>query len=128
MLAAFFTIVIANTYMWFGGQGYCTFDFALHESGDEISQVEIVLRPRFDANDTATGLTDLPDETIAVPQIGGPHANWSLSERIETDCGVKGFDIVSARGFINGKSTDLIAAGMIEITTYEPLPIGVGGR
>lgn len=125
MLAAFFSIIIANTYMWFGGQGYCTFDFALHESKSEISKVEIIMRPVYDPADTATGLANLPDETIEISTLGGAHANWSASTSIETDCSVTGFDIVSARGFIDGKSTDLLKSGMIEISTYQPLPIGV---
>jgi hypothetical protein len=128
MIAQFLSLVIANTYSWLGGQGYCAYDFALHETESEYSQVEIVLRPKFDPANTASGNTTLPDETISLAHIGGAHVDWDQSAKIETDCNVTGFDIVRARAVEDGQKVDLIRQDRISIETYKPLALTVKGR
>ncbi len=128
MLSQFFALVLVNTYSWFGGQGYCAFDFALTESGTEYRKVEIVLRPIFDPQSTATGRTSLDDQIISLDVIGGSHVNWADSAKVETDCTVTGFDIVSARALEAGKRVDLLASKAISIETYEPVEMRLSGK
>ncbi|URK86498.1 hypothetical protein LP421_18750 [Rhizobium sp. RCAM05350] len=45
MLAQFFAITLINTFTWFGGQGYCAYDFAVLESGEELTDISLTLRP-----------------------------------------------------------------------------------
>ena len=37
MLSHFFALTRINTFTWFGGQGYCSYDFAILEAGPEIT-------------------------------------------------------------------------------------------
>ena len=128
MFAQYLTIILVNTYSWFGGQGYCSYEFAIHESEFEYSDVAIVMRPKFDPGNTASGNTVLDDQVLAIEHIGGARADWAQSGRIETDCNVTGFDIVRATGIENGATVDLLAANRITIETYTPLPVTVNGR
>ncbi|WP_428427026.1 IrmA family protein [Pararhizobium sp.] len=126
MLAQFLAITLINTFTWFGGQGYCAYDFAAVESGEELTDISLTLRPQFDPENTATGSTELPDETITFDVLGGSAAHAGNTAKIETDCNVEGFDIVAATGTVNGEAQDLIAAGRIEIDTYKPLTLKIG--
>lgn len=126
MFAQYLTIILVNTYSWFGGQGYCAYDFAIHESEHEYADVAIVMRPRFDPNDTATGNTELEDQTIALESLGGARFNWATTAKIETDCNVTGFAVVKATATENGRPVDLLSKGRITIETYKPLPVTVG--
>ena len=96
MLAQFFAMTLINTFSWFGGQGYCAYDFAILESGEELTNVSITLRPRFEPGKTATGKSELPDETMAFEVLGGSPVNSGATAKIETDCNIEGFDIVAA--------------------------------
>ena len=126
MLAQFLAITLINTFTWFGGQGYCAYDFAVLENGEELTDVSLTLRPQFDPENTATGDTELPDETMTFDVLGGSAVNAGNTAKIETDCNVEGFDIVAATGAANGEPLDLIAAGRIEIDTYKPLTLKIG--
>lgn len=126
MLAQLLSIVLVNTYSWFGGQGYCAFDFALLESETEYRNVEIVLRPQFDPQDTASGNTELGDETIALDVIGGDAVNSQQSAKIETDCSVTGFQVVTASANVDGRAVDLLEKGAITLDTYKALPLTLG--
>lgn len=126
MLAQFLAITLINTFTWFGGQGYCAYDFAVLESGEALTDISLTLRPQFDAENTATGNTGLPDETIAFDVLGGSANHAGNTAQIETDCNVEGFDIVAATGTADGAALDLIAAGRVEIDTYKPLTLTVG--
>lgn len=128
MLAQYLSIILVNTYSWFGGQGYCAYDFALHESEFEYTNVEIVLRPRFDPNNTATGNSQLEDQVIALESIGGARVNSAGTAKIETDCNVTGFDIVKATARENGRKINLLGKRRITVETYKPLPVTVGGK
>lgn len=125
MLAQLMSLVLLNTYSWIGGQGYCAYDFALHET-EEYESLEIVLRPSFDPANTATGKTDLPDETIAIELIGGSRASMTATTTIETDCSITGFTIVRATALASGNPVDLLGKGLIDIGTYKPLEIKIG--
>jgi hypothetical protein len=46
MLAQFLAITLINTFTWFGGQGYCAYDFAVLESGEELTDISLTLRPQ----------------------------------------------------------------------------------
>jgi hypothetical protein len=126
MLAQFLAITLINTFTWFGGQGYCAYDFAVLESGEELTDISLTLRPRFDPENTATGNTELPDETIAFDVLGGSADHAGNTAKIETDCNVEGFDIVTATGTVEGETLDLIAAGRVETDTYKPLTLNIG--
>ena len=126
MLAQFLAITLINTFTWFGGQGYCAYDFAALESGEELTDISLTLRPQFDPENTATDNTELPDETITFDVLGGSAAHAGNTAKIETDCNVEGFDIVAATGTANGEALDLIAAGRVEIDTYKPLTLKIG--
>ena len=128
MFAQYLTIILVNTYSWFGGQGYCSYEFAIHESQFEYSNVAIVMRPKFDPGNTASGNTTLDDQVLEVEHIGGARADWAGSGRVETDCNLTGFDIVRATAVEDGKTVDLIGLNRIGIETYTPLPVTVGGR
>lgn len=126
MLAQFLTITLINTFTWFGGQGYCAYDFAALESGEELTNISLTLRPQFDPANTATGNTELPDETIRFDSLGGSADGAGNTAKIETDCNVEGFDIVAATGTADGDAVDLIAAGRVEIDTYKPITLKIG--
>lgn len=126
MLAQFLAITLINTFTWFGGQGYCAYDFAVLESGEELTDISLTLRPQFDPASTATGKAELPDETLTFDSLGGSAVNAGTTAKIETDCNVEGFDIVAATGKADGKTLDLIAAGRVEIDTYKPLTLTIG--
>jgi hypothetical protein len=126
MLAQLFAITLINTFTWFGGQGYCAYDFAVLESGEELTDISLTLRPQFDPENTATGNAELPDEAISFDRLGGSVDNAGNTAKIETDCNVEGFDIVAATGTADGEAMDLIAAGRVEIDTYKPLPLKIG--
>jgi hypothetical protein len=126
MLAQFFAITLINTFTWFGGQGYCAYDFAVLESGEELRDISLTLRPQFDPENTATGNTELPDETITFDVLGGSAVHAGNTAKIETDCNVEGFDIVAATGTADGEAIDLIAAGRVETDTYKPLTLKIG--
>ncbi len=126
MLAQFLAITLINTFTWLGGQGYCAYDFAVLESGEALTDISLTLRPQFDPENTATGNTELPDETIAFDVLGGSAVHAGNTAQIETDCNVEGFDIVAATGTTDGAALDLIAAGRVEIDTYKPLTLTVG--
>jgi hypothetical protein len=128
MFAQYLTIVLVNTYSWFGGQGYCSYEFAIQETEFEYSNVAIVLRPQFDPANTASGNTTLDDQVLEIAHIGGARVDWAQSGRIETDCNLTGFDIVKATGLENGQTVDLLGQNRISIETYSPLPITLGGR
>ncbi|MDO9417633.1 hypothetical protein [Pararhizobium sp.] len=125
MLAQFLALTLISTYSWFGGQGYCTYDFAVHEAGDELTNIEIVLRPDYDPNDTASGSTELKDETISMDVMGGSAVTASNEAHVETDCNVKGFDIVSATAKSGGQEIDLIETDRIDIETAKPAPLKI---
>lgn len=126
MLAQFLAITLINTFTWFGGQGYCAYDFAALESGEELTDISLTLRPQFDPENTATGNTELLDETITFDVLGGSAVNAGNTAKIETDCNVEGFDIVAATGTAKGVALDLIAAERVEIDTYKPLNLKIG--
>lgn len=128
MFSQYLSIVLINTYSWFGGQGYCAYDFALLENEHEYANVAIVMRPQFDPNETASGNTELPDETVSLETLGGARVNSTDSAKIETDCGITGFAIVKATATENGQPVDLLAQKRIEIDTYKPLPVTIGGQ
>ncbi len=128
MLANVFAIVLTNTFFWFGGQGYCAYDFVIEESGDEFTNVEIVMRPIYDPDATATGKTTLPDEVISIETLGGARAYWGTKTTLETDCEVTGFEVISGKAFRDGKLVDLLEEGLVEIGQYEPLKIEVKGK
>jgi hypothetical protein len=126
MLAQFFAITLINTYAWFGGQGYCAFDFAILESGDELTNVSLTLRPQFDPENTASGNTELQDETLTFKVLGGSAINAGATAKIETDCNIKGFHVVDATAMANGKAIDLVKAGRVDFDTYKPLTLAIG--
>lgn len=126
MFAQFFSLILVNTYSWMGGQGYCAYDFALRETEAQYVNVEIVMRPLFDPQKTATGLTALDDVTINLEMIGDTPPNWDATAKVETDCTVAVFDIVSALATENGQPVDLVKTGKIGIERYEPLSITIG--
>jgi hypothetical protein len=128
VFAQVLTLVVVNTYTWFGGQGYCAYDFALHESEHEYANLAIVMRPKFDPQNTASGNTELEDQTLTLESIGGARFNWANTAKIETDCNVTGFDVVKATAMENGRPVDLIAQKRIEIEVYKPLPVTIGGN
>lgn len=128
MFAQYLTIVLVNTYSWFGGQGYCSYEFAIHESEFEYSNVAIVMRPKFDPANTASGNATLDDQVLEIEHIGGARVDWAQSGRVETDCNLTGFDIVKATGVENGQTVDLLGQSRISIETYTPLPITLDGR
>lgn len=125
MIAEFLTLVLVNTYSWMGGQGMCAYDFALHESDEELTNLELTLAPQFDPNATASGKTELDELILKVDSIGGARFNWGKTASADTDCNVEGFTVVDARALKNGKPVDLMST--IEIETYKPTPIRVGG-
>jgi translation initiation factor IF-2 len=96
------------------------------QSGEELTDISLTLRPRFDPENTATGNTELPDETIAFDVLGGSADHAGNTAKIETDCNVEGFDIVTATGTVEGETLDLIAAGRVETDTYKPLTLNIG--
>ncbi len=126
MLAQFLALTLINTFSWFGNQGYCAFDFAALESGDELTNISLTLRPQYDPQNTATGTTELEDATITFDVLGGSAANSGNTAKIETDCNVEGFSIVSAEAIADGEPIDLLATGRIEIDTYKPLDLKIG--
>ncbi|CAN7150492.1 hypothetical protein LJR235_000053 [Pararhizobium sp. LjRoot235] len=126
MLAQFLAITLINTFTWFGGQGYCAYDFAVLGNGEELTDISLTLRPQFDPQNTATGNTELPDETISFDTLGGSADNAGNTAKIETDCNVEGFDIVAATGTADGEALDLVATGRVEIDTYKPLTLKIG--
>jgi hypothetical protein len=128
MFAQYLSILLVNTYSWLGGQGYCSYDFAITETEREYSNVEIVLRPEFDPADTATGNAHLEDQTITLDSIGGARVNWNAKASIETDCNVTGLSIVRATATENGHRVDLLSRGDITVDSYRPLPVRVDGR
>jgi len=125
MFAQYLTIVLVNTYSWLGGQGYCAYDFALHENEREYTNLAIVLRPQFDPANTATGNTALEDQTITLESLGGARFNSASTAKIETDCNITGFTIVRATATENDQPVDLLANGSITIATYKALPVTI---
>lgn len=128
MFAQYLTIILVNTYSWVGGQGYCAYDFALQESEHEYVNLEIVMRPEFDPANTASGNTELEDQTITLESLGGARFNWANTAKIETDCNITGFTIVKATATENDRPVDLLANGSIMIETYKALPVIAGGQ
>ena len=128
MFALTLSIVLVNTYSWLGGQGYCAYDFALLEDEHAYTDVEIVLRPKFDPNNTATGSTQLDDATISIAELGGARVNSTATAKIETDCNITGLSIVSATASEEGRQIDLLSEGRIAIETYKPIPVIVGAQ
>ncbi|CAN7151638.1 IrmA family protein [Rhizobium sp. LjRoot30] len=126
MLAQFFSLVLVNTYSWFGGQGYCAYDFAVIEQANAYENVEITLRPQYDPQNTASGNTELQDETITLESLGTSGIDSQQAVKIETDCSVTGFVVVKARAVQDGKAVDLLQQKAVEIQTYQPLPLTIG--
>lgn len=122
----FSAIILANTYFWFGGQGYCSYDFAILHDGTGYTDVEIVLRPVFDPDETMSGRTELDDNVIAIENLGGGRVFSTASDSIETDCSVKEFALISASGLNDsGQRVDLISAEGFEFEDYEPVKLQV---
>lgn len=126
MLAQLFSLVLVNTYTWFGGQGYCAYDFAIIEQANAYENVEITLRPQFDPQNTASGNTELQDETITLESLGHSAVDSQQTAKIETDCSVTGFAVVKARAVQDGKGVDLLQQKSVEIQAYQPLPLTIG--
>lgn len=126
MLAQLLSLVLVNTYTWFGGQGYCTYDFALIEQSAEYRNVEIILRPQFDPNETASGNAELPDQTIALDVIGGAAVDGQQVAKVETDCNIKGLTIVKATATSDGRPVDLLQENAISLDTYQAVPLDLG--
>lgn len=122
--AQFLALVITNTNMLMGGQGYCAFDFTLKDKAVSYSDVEIVLRPQFDPNDTATGNATLDDITLAANSVG----KKSLKITTDTDCNVTGFSVIKATATRDGASVDLINAEALSIGKKNQLPITIDGN
>jgi hypothetical protein len=108
MYAQLLAIIIANTSVMQGGQGYCAFEFTLSDQVSTWTSVDITLRPNFDPNDTATGLTSLEDIRLHVNRIGKKR----VKVRGETDCNVTSFYLTYAGANEHG---DLISDGQISI-------------
>ena len=128
MISQFLGLVLVNTYSWFGGQGYCAYDFALHERDSELTNLVLVLRPEYDPQRTASGNSHLEDVTINLESIGGARYNWDNTAKVETDCSVTGFLVVSATATEDGRPVDLIAGRRIAFETYQPLRLDLGKR
>ena len=107
MFAQFLAIVIANTNLFMGGQGYCVFEFSLSDRTDIYTSVDIELRPIYDPNDTASGNTSLENIKLHVERIGKKRTRV----RAESDCNVTGFYLIYAGANEHG---DLISSGQIE--------------
>jgi hypothetical protein len=86
------------------------------------------MRPQFDPANTATGNTELDDQTIVLESLGGARFNWANTAKIETDCNISGFTIVKATATENDRPVDLLTDGRITIETYKALPVTVGGQ
>lgn len=125
MIVEIMTLVLVNTYSWMGGQGMCAYDFALHESDEELTNVELVLAPQYDPDATASGKTVLDNLILRIDSIGGPRFNWGKTASADTDCNIESFNVVAARALKNGATVDIM--NKIEIETYRPLPIRVDG-
>lgn len=125
MIAEFLTLVLVNTYSWMGGQGMCAYDFALHESDEELTNVRLVLAPQYNPSATASGRTTLDELILTLDSIGGDRVNWGKTASADTDCNVEGFTVVDAHALKDGKPVDIM--NRTEIETYKPTPIRVGG-
>jgi hypothetical protein len=121
--AQFLALVLTNTNMLMGGQGYCAFDFTLRDKAADYTDVAIVLRPQFDPNDTATGNTTLEDITLAANSVG----KKSLKITTDTDCNVTGFSVIKATATKDGAPVDLINAQALSIGKKNQLPITIDG-
>ncbi|MEO0636445.1 MAG: hypothetical protein AAFY73_07340 [Pseudomonadota bacterium] len=126
IVSVFSAIILANTYFWSGGQGYCAYDFAVLHSGDGYTNVEITLRPRFDPEQTASGRTELDDAVIALEALGGGRFFWSASATVETDCSVEKFALVSATALDEaGAEVDLMKREGFEFEDYKPVDLEI---
>ena len=126
MFAQFFSLVLVNTYSWFGGQGYCAYDFAVIEQANAYENVEITLRPQYDPQNTASGNTELQDETITLESLGTSGMDSQQAVKIETDCNVTGFAVVKATANADGRQVDLLREKAVEIQSYQPLRLTIG--
>jgi hypothetical protein len=122
--AQFLALVLTNTNMLMGGQGYCAFDFTLRDKVADYSDVAIVLRPQFDPNNTATGNTALDDITLAANNVG----RKSLKITTDTDCNVTGFSVIKATAMKDGAPVDLINTQALSIGKKNQLPITIDGN
>lgn len=122
--AHFLALVLTNTNMLTGGQGYCAFDFTLRDKTVTYSNVEIVLRPQFDPNDTATGNATLDDITLGANSVGRKRVKITT----DTDCNVTGFSVVKATATKDGAAVDLIGSRALSVGKENQLPITVDGN
>lgn len=126
MLAHFLSLVLVNTYSWFGGQGYCAYDFAIIGQGSAYRNVEITLRPQFDPQNTATGRSELGDETITLESLGTSAIDAQLTAKVESDCSITGFTVIKATASVEGKQVDLLKEDEVIIEAYKPLKLDLG--
>jgi hypothetical protein len=122
--AQLFALVLTNTNMLMGGQGYCAFDFTMRDKTATYSDVEIVLRPQFDPNNTATGNTTLDDISIAANTVGRKRMKITT----DTDCNVTGFSVVRATATKDGTPVDLLDAHSLTVGKASQLPITIDGN
>ena len=123
---AFTLVTITNTYFWFGGQGYCSYEFAL-QAGDALTDVEIVFRPTYDVAQSHSGRESLDDTVIKFESLGTARVDSAKSFSIETDCSVEEFSIVRAQGKSeDGALVDLLKAGDISFEKYDPVAMKLG--
>lgn len=108
MYAQLLAIIIANTNIISGGQGYCMFEFSLSDKTSTWTNVDLTLRPNFEPDNTATGLTSLEDIHLHVNRIGKKR----VTVKADTDCNVTSFYLTYAGANEHG---DLIGDGQITI-------------
>ena len=123
MNALILAMVISNSNMIVGGQGYCVFEFTLRDDVGGYSNVQIELEPQFDPDNTATARTTLDNVIINVARPGrqGKKAGG------ETDCNVTGFRVVQGSGSYKGQTIDLLDAGELKAGSGD-LPVAIGGN
>jgi hypothetical protein len=123
LTAQFLALVISNSNMIMGGQGYCAFEFTLSDKARQYRDVEIVLRPRFNPEDTASGNTRLEDMVLTAGKVGRKRVKVTT----DTDCNVAGFDVIHAAAKENGEAVDLIYLQKLDVGRGQ-LPISITGH
>ena len=129
MIAApLLALVLFNSNMSMGGQGYCVFEFTFEDMDTAYDNAEVKLSPIFDPDSTATALTQLDDLQVSVGAFGGNRAEAQITARAEPDCNVTGFKVFEGSATTNGEGVDLINGYEFETDRRadDALPISIG--
>jgi hypothetical protein len=129
MIAQVLSLLLFNSNLAMGGQGYCVFEFTFEDYDAEYQSAQVRLRPLFDPNETSTGNTELEDVTVSVGSFGGSRAAAQETGSVETDCSITGFEVMEGSATVNGEGMDIINSQALEVDQRgDGVPLTITGN